>query len=168
MVKAGGRHITTVNRMNTPTASNRPTLIDVAGLILRLTLGVVFVAHGSQKLFGAFGGFGIQGTGGFFSSLGANPGEFWALIVGLVEFGGGIALALGLLTRIAALLIAIDMAVAAAIYNFGNGFFVETPTGGWEINLVLFAMCLALVLAGGGRLALDALVRRRGGILRYL
>lgn len=146
----------------------RPSLIDVAGLILRLTLGTVFVAHGSQKLFGAFGGFGIEGTGGFFESLGAAPGTFWAVVVGLVEFGGGIALALGLLTRPAAILIAVDMAVAALIYNFANGFFVETPTGGWEINLVLFAMCAAMALAGGGALSLDALVQRRAAWWRFL
>jgi putative oxidoreductase len=144
--------------METTKRSELP--IDVAILILRLALGFVFIAHGSQKLFGAFGGGGIAGTGQFFASLGASPGAMWAVIVGLVEFGGGTALAVGFLSRISAALIAIDMLVAIVIYNARNGFFVETPTGGWEINLILIAMTLAIVLVGGRRFAVDTPIRR--------
>jgi putative oxidoreductase len=132
--------------------------VDVSALVLRSVLAFVFVAHGSQKLFGAFGGGGIAGTAAFFSSLGAQPGLFWAVVVGLVEFVGGIALALGFSSRAAAALLAIDMIVAIIAYNAGNGFFVETPKGGWEINLVLLAMCVSIMITGSGRFSADALI----------
>ncbi|MFB7845305.1 DoxX family protein [Microbacterium sp. NPDC056052] len=131
---------------------------DVALLLLRLGLLIDFFVHGAQKLFGAFGGGGVAGTGAFLASLGANPGPMWALFVGLAEFGGAIGLGLGLFTRWAAAAIAIDMAGAIALYNGPHGFFAETATGGWEINMLIIAMCLALVLAGAGRLSLDAVL----------
>jgi len=138
--------------------SRTSTRIDVALLLLRLGLLIDFFVHGAQKLFGAFGGGGVSGTGAFFASIGANPGPMWALLVGLVEFGGAICVGIGLLTRLAAAAIAMDMAGAIALYNWPHGFFAETATGGWEINMIIIAMCLALVLAGAGRFSLDAMV----------
>ena len=132
---------------------------DIALLLVRLTLAFVFIAHGSQKLFGAFGGGGIAGTADFFTFLGVVPGSFWAVIVALVEFAGGIALALGVLTRLAALAILVDMLAAVILYNAANGFFVETPTGGWEINLALGTLACVLILATAGKFSVDHWLR---------
>lgn len=137
------------------------TRSDIASLLLRLGLLLDFLVHGSQKLFGAFGGGGIGGTGAFFASLGANPGVLWAVIVGLIEFGGAICIGFGLLTRLAAVGIAVDMTAAIALYNWPHGFFAETATGGWEINMLIIAMCLALVFTGAGSISLDAVLLRR-------
>jgi len=134
---------------------------DIAPLFLRVGLLVDFFVHGSQKLFGAFGGGGIAGTGSFFASLGANPGVLWAAVVGLVEFGGAICIGLGFLTRLAAAGIAVDMTAAVALYNWPHGFFAETATGGWEINMLIITMCLALIFTGAGAYSLDAVVVRR-------
>ncbi|MFC6356196.1 DoxX family protein [Luethyella okanaganae] len=143
----------------TTTTTPEPTAIrmanDASPLVLRLVLGFIFVAHGSQKLFGAFGGGGIPGTAAFFESLAVQPATLWAIAVALVEFAGGIALAVGFLSKIAAACIAIDMAVAVAVFNGPNGFFVETSTGGWELNFILIAMCVSIILTGAGRYSID-------------
>ncbi len=130
-------------------------------LLLRVALGVVFFLHGSQKLFGAFGGGGIGGTAGFFGSVGASPAMMWAVVVGLVEFLGGIALALGILSRVAAIGLAVDMVMAIALVNWGHGFFTETPTGGWEFDLVLLMAVLGVALVGPGAFSVAALLRPR-------
>ena len=80
--------------------------MDIGFLLLRLTVGLTLAAHGSQKLFGWFGGYGLDGTGQFFEALGFRPGRRHALMAGLVEFGGGLLLALGFLTALGALLVA--------------------------------------------------------------
>ena len=137
------------------------TRADIASLLLRFGLLLDFFVHGSQKLFGAFGGGGIAGTGAFFASIGAAPGPLWAVIVGLVEFGGAICIGFGLLTRLAAIGIAVDMTAAIALYNWPHGFFAETATGGWEINMLIITMCLAVVFMGAGSVSLDAVLVRR-------
>ncbi|QNE35417.1 DoxX family protein [Leifsonia shinshuensis] len=142
---------------------NPATRIDISLLIVRLGLLVDFVVHGSQKLFGAFGGGGVSGTGAFLASIGANPGPLWAVVVGLVEFVGALCVGVGLFTRIAAAAIAIDMFTAIVMYNWPHGFFAETATGGWEINMLIIAMCLALAFAGAGAYSLDAPIARRRG-----
>ncbi len=128
-------------------------------LVLRLGLGIDFALHGSQKLFGAFGGTGIGGTAGFFGSLGANPPGFWAVVVGLVEFLGGAALVLGIFSRIAAVAIAVDMVTAIALFNWSHGFFTETRTGGWEFDLVLLVALLGIALVGPGAISVSAALR---------
>ncbi len=127
---------------------------DVALLVLRLVLGGVFVAHGAQKLFGSFGGPGIEGTTGFHEQLGIEPARPMAVLAGLTEFLGGILVVAGFLTPLAALALIGVMAVAVLTVNLKNGFFAAN--GGYEYNLVLAAVALALVLAGGGAYGLDA------------
>lgn len=141
--------------MGAQTSQRSDALVPAAVLILRLVIGVVFIMHGAQKLFGAFGGGGIDGTGQFFGSLGLQPATFWAWVVALVEFVGGIALAIGLLSRWAGLLLAIDMAVAAIVVHIPNGFFVSN--GGVELVLILFVASLFFVAYGGGKLSIDGM-----------
>ena len=126
---------------------------------LRIALGLVMMGHGSQKLFGAFGGGGLSQTAGFFDQIGIVPGIFWAAVVAVVETFGGLLVFVGLLTRIAGLLIAVTMFVAMAWVHLPNGFFLSNR--GIEFTLVLFAMALALVLMGPGTPSADALVKRR-------
>ncbi len=127
--------------------------------LVRATAGVLLMPHGAQKLFGWFGGYGIEGTGGFFAEqLGLVPGAFWATLVGGTEFFGGLFLALGLLTRPAAAAIAILMAVAIFTVHLGNGFF--WTNSGYEYPLFWGLVALAFVLRGGGALSLDARIGR--------
>lgn len=121
-------------------------------LILRLAVGAVFFAHGAQKLFGWFGGPGIAGTAGFFGQIGLAPAALWAWVVALTEFFGGIALILGLVTSVAAVLLAINMSVAFFAAHLRNGFFLP---GGVEYVLTLFAALVALALSGPGKWGLD-------------
>ncbi|MBI4135144.1 DoxX family protein [Candidatus Uhrbacteria bacterium] len=123
-------------------------------LVLRLGVGVVFFAHGAQKLFGWFGGGGLTGTAGFFGTLGLAPAAFWTWLVALVETFGGLALILGLFTSVAGALLFINMAVAFFLVHLKNGFFAGK--GGYEFVLTLGVAALALALSGAGRFALDA------------
>lgn len=122
-------------------------------LALRVPLGVIFAAHGAQKLFGWFGGYGLEGTGQFFGSVGLNPGYLMALLAGLVEFFGGLALVLGVLVRPAAAALAFAMLIAVFAVHWSKGFFASS--GGYEYALALFAASLALVFSGAGRLSVD-------------
>jgi putative oxidoreductase len=130
---------------------------DVAQLILRLTLAVVIWPHGAQKALGLFGGPGIAGTvAGLGSFAGIPPALAYVVIA--IEFLGPIALALGILTRLAALGIAIDMAVAALLIHAKNGFFMNF-TGkqageGVEFFILIAGVGLALTIAGSGRIAI--------------
>ncbi|HWQ36638.1 MAG TPA: DoxX family protein [Blastocatellia bacterium] len=128
-----------------------------APLALRIVVGVVFAMHGAQKLFGAFGGPGIDGTAQFFEQTGIVPGVFWAWVVGLVEFCGGLALLLGACTRYAASLLAIIMLVAIFAVHLSHGFFL--PQGS-EYALTLFGANLTLLFSGAGELALDPFLKR--------
>ena len=116
-----------------------------APVFLRLVLGIVFIAHGYPKLFKDF-----AGTVGWFDSAGIKPAKFWVLVVGIVEFFGGIALIVGFATQLAALLIAINM--------LGAIFLVKRKMGlvnGYEFDLALLAMALSLVFLGAGFFAID-------------
>ena len=124
-----------------------------AALVLRLPVGIIFAAHGAQKLFGWFGGYGLEGTGQFFASVGLNPGYQMALLAGLVEFFGGMALVAGLLVRPAAAALAGAMLIAVFAVHWSKGFFASS--GGYEYALALFAASLALVFSGGGRWSAD-------------
>jgi putative oxidoreductase len=127
-----------------------------APAVIRLVLGIIFMAHGAQKLFGAFGGPKISGTAGFLGQLGIQPALFWAWVVALVEFFGGLGILLGLLTSIASILIIIDMLVAITFVHGRKGFFAGA--GGFEYNLALIAMAISLILSGPGVLSLDRLI----------
>jgi len=109
--------------------------------------------HGAQKLFGAFDGGGLNGTAQFFGSIGIEPAVFMALLVGTVEFFGGLALAIGFITRPAAISIVILMGVAASQIHWGAGFF--WTNGGFEYPLFWGLVALAFVLRGGGNYSLD-------------
>lgn len=124
-----------------------------SALILRVPVGIVLAAHGSQKLFGWFGGYGLEGTGQWMASIGLAPGVLMALLAGSAEFFGGLALLLGLLTRPAALAGALTMLVALFSVHMGNGLFLAN--NGYEYALVLLAATAVLAIQGGGRFALD-------------
>lgn len=128
-------------------------------LALRVPVGIIFAAHGAQKLFGWFGGYGLEGTGQFFGSVGLNPGYLMALLAGAAEFFGGLALVLGLLVRPAAAALTFAMLIAIFAVHFSKGFFLDQ--GGYEYALALFAASLSLLFSGGGRYALDAALARR-------
>jgi putative oxidoreductase len=147
--------------MNTPFA--KKALFNssggVAALILRVPVGLILAAHGAQKLFGWFGGYGLEGTGQWLASIGLAPGTLMALLAGGAEFFGGLALVLGLLTRPAALVSAFTMLVAIFAVHIGNGLFMAN--NGYEYALTLFAATAALAIQGSGRLALDNLLVQR-------
>ncbi len=131
-------------------------------LALRIPAGIIFVAHGAQKLFGWFGGYGLDGTGQWMASIGLNPGYLMALLAGSAEFFGGLALLLGLLVRPASALLAFAMLVAIFSVHIGNGLFMSN--NGFEFGLALLAVALSLMFSGAGRVSLDAaLVRSANG-----
>ncbi len=122
-------------------------------LLLRLVLGLTLVAHGAQKLFGAFGGRGLKGTDGSFEKLGFRFPVPMALLAGLGEFGGGAFFAAGLLTTFAALALAVVMTIAVITVNLKNGFWVGK--NGYEYNLLIWAGAVAVATTGPGRFSLD-------------
>jgi len=121
--------------------------------LIRLFAGLMLVPHGAQKLFGAFGGGGIQGTAGFFAKLGLEPAVPLAVLAGLAEFAGGILIAIGLLTRPTAIAVFILMMVAVFKVHLGAGFFAAK--GGYEFALLWGMVALGIALRGGGPLSLD-------------
>jgi putative oxidoreductase len=129
--------------------------MEIGLLLLRLTAGLTLAAHGAQKIFGWFGGPGLGATGQFFETIGFLPGRRHALMAGLAETGGGLLLALGLFTPIAAALICSVMLVAMAVH-IKNGFFAQN--GGYEYTLVLGIAALSFAFTGPGSLSLDALL----------
>jgi len=131
-------------------------LTNVGLLALRVALGLVFLGHGAQKAFGAFGGPGFAGATGFIGSLGFRPARFWAGLAVGGELLAGALFVLGLLTPLAALLVLGTMAVAIAKVHGPKGFFAQN--GGYEYNLVLIFAALALLLAGPGTYSLDHLL----------
>lgn len=130
----------------------------LGALVLRAPVGLVLAAHGSQKLFGWFGGYGLEGTGQWLASVGFEPGFLMALLAGSAEFFGGIALIVGLLVRPAALLVAFTMLMAMTVH-IGNGLFVSN--NGYEYALVLLAATLALLFQGAGVLSVDQQLAKR-------
>ncbi|MFD3499101.1 DoxX family protein [Streptomyces sp. NPDC058676] len=129
---------------------------DLGLLLLRLGAGGVLAAHGTQKLFGWFGGHGLEGTGQFFESVGYAPGKPSAAAAGLAEAGGGTLLALGLATPAAGAAAAGAMAGAAAVHT-PNGFFNQS--GGYEYAASLGLTAAGLAVTGPGRLSLDHSLR---------
>jgi len=130
-----------------------------APLPLRLVAGLVFMAHGGQKLFAWFGGYGLEGTGQWMASIGLEPGYLMAVLAGGAEFFGGLALILGLLVRPAALALSITMVVAIVVVHLSNGLFLSN--NGYEFGLVLLGISLSLLLQGGGNLSLDRLISKQ-------
>lgn len=146
--------------MNTSTISRILSSDDsLAPLALRIAAGVIFAAHGAQKLFGWFGGYGLEGTGQWMASIGLEPGYFMALAAGSAEFFGGLLLIAGLLTRPAAVVLAITMVVAIVTVHLQNGLFMSN--NGYEFGLSLLAISISLAVSGAGRFALDNALAHR-------
>src|SRR5882724_1866869 len=124
--------------------------MSIGILILRLAAGLTLAAHGTQKLFGWFGGYGLTGTGGFLEQLGFVPGRRNALVAGLAETGAGLLLALGLATPVAAAVALSVMVVAGVSAHAPKGFFAHN--GGYEYTLLLGVAALSVAFTGpGGR-----------------
>lgn len=129
--------------------------VDAGLLLLRVVVGVGVSLHGFQKLFGWFSGGGLDATARWFASLGFGRGRVAALMAGSAEVSGGLGLALGLLTPLAALAM-IGTMTTAALVNGDRGFW--SANKGWELNLYLIAVGAALAVTGPGRYSLDALI----------
>lgn len=127
--------------------------MSLAFLIARLIVGLGMAAHGSQKLFGWFGGYGLAGTGGFFESLGFRPGAVFAFFAGLAELGCGLLIALGLGGALGPALLIMVMLVAIGTVHIPKGFWASN--GGYEYNLGLIAAALLFAFAGYGGYSLD-------------
>lgn len=133
----------------------------LAALILRVPIGFILAAHGAQKLFGWFGGYGLEGTGQWLESIGLAPGFLMAVLAGSAEFFGGLALVIGLLTRPAAAVTAFTMLVAIFSVHISHGLFMSN--NGYEFALALFAATLALTFQGAGRYAIDNVLTKKIG-----
>jgi putative oxidoreductase len=127
--------------------------VDLALLLLRLIVGLLFVGHGAQKLFGVLGGTGIKGTAAGFEQMGLRPARLHATAAGCAELGGGLLLALGLLTPLAAAAIIAVMVTAIITVHARNGLW--NTEKGFEYNLVLIAAAFAVVGTGPGAWSLD-------------
>lgn len=136
--------------------------MSYAVLLLRVVLGLSLAAHGAQKLFGAFGGDGPRGTAAHFAGLGFRAPLLMALAAGLAEFGGGLLLALGVATPLAALAITVVMLNAIATVHWRNGFW--NTRGGYEYPVLVWTVAVALAATGGARFSLDALIGWEGDL----
>ena len=126
--------------------------------ILRIFVGIIFAAHGSQKLFGWFGGGGLAGTAQWMESIGLAPGTLMALLSGGTEFFGGLALIIGLLARPAALGLSFTLLVAIFSVHIHNGLFMAN--NGYEFALALLGGTLAVLIEGAGKLSFDRAIAR--------
>ncbi len=127
--------------------------MEVGLLVLRVVVGAFFIGHGSQKLFGRFGGHGLSATGRAFEGMRLRPGRMTAALAGASELIGGLLLALGRLTPLAAALLIATMTLAIAIVHWRHGPWVAE--GGWEYNAVLIAVAFAVTAIGPGKYSLD-------------
>src|SRR3979411_2933576 len=134
-------------------------MVEFGLLIIRLVVGLTVAAHGAQKLFGWFGGPGIAGLSSMLSQLGIRPERPWAVIAGLAEFVGGLLVAFGLMTPLAALAVSGRMLVATLTVHAGKGFW--NMNGGIEFPLIILAAMVAIALTGPGVLSLDHLLSVR-------
>ncbi|MDO9321391.1 MAG: DoxX family protein [Pseudomonas sp.] len=121
--------------------------------LLRVVTGLTFMAHGSQKLFGWFGGYGLAGVGQWMESIGITPGYLMAALAGSAEFFGGLALVVGLLVRPAAVSLLIAMLVAIISVHWANGFFITES--GFEYAMILGLISAVILIEGAGKLSLD-------------
>lgn len=130
--------------------------MNIGLLIIRIIVGLTFMGHGSQKLFGAFGGGGLKATSKGFESMGLKPGMVMALLAGLAEFIGGALFVLGFITWLGDLLIVITMLVGIFKVHGKNGYWITQ--GGFEYNLILIAIAVGVFFTGPGNISLDALI----------
>jgi putative oxidoreductase len=135
---------------------------DLFLLVVRLVLAWIFIYHGSRRLFGWFGGLGVHAYADYFANTAhLHPGEFFAVLSGVIEFFGGIALALGLFSRLAGLAIFGDMMGAIITVTWGNGINATGGTPGYELNLALGFLALVPAVFGAGRFSVDAILEQR-------
>ena len=135
---------------------------DIALIAVRIALAWIFIYYGAGKLFGAFNGPGLHQTALFFSNTAhLHPGGFFAVLGGVIEFGGALAMALGLGSRVAGLALFGDQVMAMITVTWVNGINSETLTPGYEFNIALAVLALVIVFLGPGRVSLDALIERR-------
>jgi putative oxidoreductase len=145
--------------LRTPPADGR---VDAALAAVRIALAWIFIYYGGSKLFGWFDGPGIHGTSLFMANTAhLHPGGLFAVLSGLLEFGGAIALVLGIGSRIVGAGLFAEMVVAMITVTWTNGIDSEKVPPGYELNVVLAALALVVVLLGAGRFSLDALAARR-------
>lgn len=130
--------------------------MDAALLIARLVVGLGLAAHGMQKLLGWFGGYGLEGTGGFFEGIGFRPGLLFALAAGVGDVAGGLLTATGLLGPIGPGVIITVMVVAIVAVHLPNGFFAQQ--NGYELALIYAVVAFVLAIAGPGTYSLDGLL----------
>jgi putative oxidoreductase len=128
-------------------------LVDFGLLLIRVIFGLVFAAHGAQKLFGWFGGYGLAGTGGWMESMGFRPGKTFATAAGLGEFAGGVLFTLGFLGAVGPALMLSVMLVASITVHRKNGLF--TTNNGIELPLLYATAAVGVALIGPGRYSLD-------------
>ena len=131
-------------------------------LVARLVFGLSLAAHGAQKLFGWFGGYGLAGTGGFFEQLGYRPGKTFAALAGVAEFGGGLLMALGLLGPVGAALTISVMIVAAVTVHLGKGFFASG--GGVELTFLYAANRKGFVVSSYDDEAVGTMSKNEAGV----
>jgi putative oxidoreductase len=136
-----------------------PTNIGLDTVPVRLGAGAIFAAHGAQKLFGWFGGYGLEGTAGWMTSIGLEPGMLMAVLAGGTEFFGGLLLIIGLLVRPAALVLAATMLVAIVSVHLQNGLFLSN--NGYEFGLALLVITIGLVFRGAGSFSVDQALQAR-------
>ncbi|MFM1650596.1 DoxX family protein [Brevibacillus sp. B_LB10_24] len=127
-------------------------MINLGLLLIRLVVGLTFMGHGAQKLFGMFGGYGLKGTGQWLESIGVKPGTAMALLAGLSELVGGALFAAGFLTPVGAFLIVVTMLVAIFTVHGKNGYWATA--NGFEYNLILIAVAVGVALIGPGAYAI--------------
>jgi putative oxidoreductase len=145
--------------MKTSINSLITTKLGLDTLPLRIGAGLIFTAHGAQKLFGWFGGYGLEGTAGWMESIGLAPGTLMAAAAGGAEFIGGLLIIAGLLVRPAAMVLAITMLVAIIFVHLQNGLFMSN--NGYEFGLALLVISLGLAVRGAGSLSVDDLIQNK-------
>lgn len=137
-----------------------PLARDIALLIVRVGLAWIFIYHGAGTLFGTFGQSGIHGHAIFFANVAhLHPGTFFAVMSGIIEFFGGIAVGLGVLGRLAAAALVGDMVVAMITVTWHNGIISNATGSGYELNVALIALALVIAILGTGRFSLDVVLR---------
>jgi len=135
---------------------------DLGLLAARIGLAWIFIYYGAGKLFGAFNGPGIHGTSLYMSNVAhLHPGGFFAVLGGLVEFGSGVAMALGFCARLAGLALVGDMVMAMITVTWATGINNSTNPPGYQLNLALAFLALVVALLGAGRFSLDAVIGER-------
>ena len=135
------------------------TKLGLDTLPVRLGAGIIFTAHGAQKLFGWFGGYGLEGTAGWMESIGLAPGTLMAVAAGSAEFFGGLLLIAGLLVRPTAFVLAMTMLVAIITVHVQNGLFMSN--NGYEFALALLAISVGLAVRGAGSMSIDNLIQKK-------